>query len=132
MNTPNSPWSSKSVISLYANINKNGTLMPGQKSRCWDWTGSTQTRDQTGNVKLAEDEGKAFAKANRFVWQHFNGEFKEPEAVDVSFACHNPNCCNPDHLMLVSAHNHKLVLVEHSKHGAEPVAPIRRRPAMAA
>jgi hypothetical protein len=130
----NTPWSTVAVNHFLASVDRHGQIVPGvKKTDCWEYVGSLPSNHGWGGGgTVALDpatDGASFAHANRFAWQHYNGAFKEPNAVHVSSKCGNPNCCNPAHLRLVDAHNHRLVLVEHSATGVQPVAPILRKKA---
>ena len=123
----NTPWSHESVRHFLANVDHNGPLMPGMLTRCHAWTGSTYSITGAGSVPVKEPGRPPFVLANRFVWQHLNGLLPADDSVDISFKCHNPNCCNPEHMRAVDSHDHGHVLVEHSACGFRGVAPIVRR-----
>ncbi len=130
----NSPWSKDAISHFLNSVDKDGVTMPGQTTPCWEYAGewaSNHGWGGGGKIRLTHGEDKAwFICANRFAWQHYNGAFTEPEAVHVSSKCSNQNCCNPAHLKLVAAHNHKVILVEKSKTGTQAVPPILRRKAV--
>ena len=126
-------WSTKAESNFWRGINQQGKQMPGVQGRCWDWVGSMASNHGWGGggtVGLdVKADGHAFCHANRFSWQLFNGLFEDPSAVEVSSKCGNEDCSNPDHLFLKTARGQGMTLVEHSRHGAQAVAPIVRKKA---
>ena len=59
---------------------------------CWCWTGFLHAR---GYGQLWYN-GKAH-QVHRVAYAIFNGEIKD--AMTIYHTCHNPACCNPDHLV---------------------------------
>ncbi len=67
---------------------------------CWEWNGS---RDGCG-YGMKKISGKTH-RTHRLAWAWANGCWDEsgveiPEGMCVLHKCHNPPCCNPDHLYL--------------------------------
>ena len=62
---------------------------------CLVWTGSSAPR---GYGQLFVD-GR-LTPAHRYAWQKANG--KIPDGMFLDHACHNPPCCNVDHLRLAT------------------------------
>lgn len=63
------------------------------KEGCWGWNGSTD-KDGYGLFTLG---GKAL-RAHRLAFALACGEI--PSGMVIRHSCHNPNCCNPDHLSI--------------------------------
>jgi len=59
---------------------------------CWVFTGA---RDKWGYGDL-QRRGK-HVQAHRWAWKLLRGD---PGKLDCLHTCHNPSCCNPDHLYL--------------------------------
>lgn len=59
---------------------------------CWEYTGA---RDKWGYGDIRYL--KKHVQAHRLSWRLLKGE---PGELDVLHKCHNPPCCNPDHLYL--------------------------------
>lgn len=58
---------------------------------CWVWQRSTNS---AGYGQLSEF--KKYWLAHRYSYICFNGDLKKTEVV--RHMCHNPRCCNPEHL----------------------------------
>lgn len=62
------------------------------KTNCWNWTKST-THDGYGQFVTTEQKSH---RAHRFVFEQVNGTLAA--GLVVRHNCHNPLCCNPEHL----------------------------------
>ncbi len=58
---------------------------------CWNWNKSTMS---SGYGQLMEN--KMYWGAHRYSYTVFKGEI--PNGMLVRHTCHNPSCCNPEHL----------------------------------
>ena len=65
-----------------------------QDHQCWPWTGSKAVRGGYGQL----NDRKKLLKAHRLAWELHFGPI--PEELLVRHMCHNPECCNPTHLLL--------------------------------
>ena len=75
-------------------VDKNGP------NGCWLWTGGL---NEKGYGKFNVAMGK-LAKAHRYAWELLRGPIPDGYVIDhdhPEFGCHNPTCCNPDHLQAV-------------------------------
>ena len=81
---------------LWANVNKNGPLMPGMRTRCWEWTGYRRKgKHNYGSLSL----GNYPMTAPRFAWTVRKGPI--PKGKSVLHRCNNPPCIR--HLYLGTA-----------------------------
>jgi hypothetical protein len=63
---------------------------------CWKWSG----KKNNGYGVLSKGSRKdGYFLAHRFSWELYNKQ-KIPEGMFVMHKCDNPECCNPDHLMI--------------------------------
>lgn len=76
----------KALAVFWSRVDKNA---PGG---CWLYMGG---RDKWGYGDLRWE--KKHVQAHRLAWRLLKGE---PGDMDVLHTCHNPPCCNPDHLYL--------------------------------
>lgn len=60
-------------------------------NQCWEWTG-IPTSAGYGQLKI----DKVYWTSHRYSYTHFNGDI--PEGLIIRHMCHNPICCNPEHL----------------------------------
>jgi hypothetical protein len=70
-------------------------------SGCWVWRGGI---NEKGYGKFNVATAKT-VRAHRFAWELLRGSIPDGYVVDhdnPDFGCHNPACCNPDHLQLVT------------------------------
>ena len=63
---------------------------------CWNWTGNKE--NGYGRVSVGKHLD-GYVLAHRFSWELHNQQ-KIPEGMFVMHKCDNPECCNPEHLML--------------------------------
>lgn len=66
-----------------------------RNSGCWAWSGGTDGR---GYGTLTVKKGASPVKAHRLSWAIHFGEI--PAGMCVCHACDNPECTNPEHLLL--------------------------------
>ena len=68
-----------------------------QNTGCWIWQG----RSRSGSCRLYGKikVNKKSMAAHRFSWELHNGK-KIPHGMIVMHKCDNPECVNPDHLMI--------------------------------
>jgi len=76
----------KAVEVFWSRVDKNGP------NGCWLWTAA---KDKWGYGDL-NYLGK-HVQAHRLAWKLLRGD---PGKLDCLHTCHNPTCCNPDHLYL--------------------------------
>lgn len=71
---------------------------------CWPWTGATgkSKHDQYGKVALPRQSGlpKVVERAHRVSYFIETGIDPDDEVLIVRHRCDNPECCNPNHLLL--------------------------------
>ena len=75
------------VAAFWARVDKHSH--PGG---CWLWTAG---KDKWGYGDLRFK--KKHVQAHRLAWKFLKGD---PGKLDCLHICHNPTCCNPDHLYL--------------------------------
>lgn len=61
------------------------------ETNCWEWTG-TPTSAGYGQLTI----NGVYWTAHRYSYTQFNGEI--PKGLLIRHMCHNPICCNPEHL----------------------------------
>ena len=59
---------------------------------CWIWNRSC-TQDGYGQLT----ESRKYWKTHRYAYTCVNGNI--PDGLLIRHSCHNPKCCNPDHLL---------------------------------
>lgn len=74
-------------------VDKNGLWMPNMSTQCWAWKAYIN-HSGYGSFQF---EGKS-STAHRFSYLIHIGPI--PEGMEVRHICHNPACCNPEHLKL--------------------------------
>ena len=74
---------------FWEKVNREGPVMPGMDTRCWEWTAS---KDKKGYGKFKLNTMTRAAHRVAF----FLATGKEPNVV--CHLCHNPSCVRPDHL----------------------------------
>jgi hypothetical protein len=70
---------------FWAKVNKNGRVMPGMTTPCWEWTGH---RDASGYGRI--HVGGSGRLAHRVAWNLVNGPV--PDGKGVLHHCDNPAC----------------------------------------
>jgi len=65
----------------------------GPRGSCWPWVGYKKASGH-GLTSL----GKKIMHAHRAAWLLKRGEI--PAGLCVNHKCHNPSCCNPEHMYL--------------------------------
>lgn len=78
---------------FWEKVDKDGLQMPDMPTRCWSWKACIN-HDGYGGFQF---DGK-FSTAHRFSYLLHIGNI--PKGMEVRHICHNPICCNPDHLKL--------------------------------
>lgn len=71
-------------------------------TKCWPWLGTKGGRDNRPYVSI---NGKKHI-VPRVVFELFNGPI--PEGKVVRHTCDNPECCNPEHLIIGSRSENEL------------------------
>jgi hypothetical protein len=71
-------------------------------SKCWPWTGTVGGRDNRPYVSINRKKHIV----PRVVFELFNGPI--PEGKVVRHTCDNPQCCNPEHLIIGSRSENEL------------------------
>lgn len=65
---------------------------------CWPWVGYKK-KSGHGLTTLAEHTGRRIPlHAHKVAWLLVRGEI--PEGLCANHKCHNPACCNPEHMYL--------------------------------
>ena len=82
-------WRNKPVNRFWSMVEKKGD------NECWKWLGCKHPSGH-GYVQW----GRKRMLISRVIWQIVYGDI--PLGMNVCYTCHNPNCCNPGHLQLVS------------------------------
>lgn len=70
--------------------------------QCWPWTGTVGGRDNRPYVSINRKKHIV----PRVVFELFNGPI--PEGKVVRHTCDNPQCCNPEHLIIGSRSENEL------------------------
>lgn len=90
---------------FFAKIDKHGPVHP-TLGPCWVWTAGTSSGYGifcVGRSDRLDRHGKRQAEltaAHRFSWELHHGTI--PAGIKVDHRCHRRDCCNPDHLRLVT------------------------------
>lgn len=67
---------------------------PGHWDFCWIWTGY---KNDDGYGRFKYDPNKPDDTAHAWAYKHFVGPVPKGKQLD-HFKCHNPECCNPQHV----------------------------------
>lgn len=86
-------------------------------SGCWEWQGYTN-RDGYGSFTIG---GKTI-RTHRAAYALVNGVI--PQGLVVRHSCHNPACCNPDHLSVGTQRDNVRDMVEAGRQFSE----LRKKP----
>lgn len=91
---------------------------------CWDWSGyKLPTGYGTMSVMI---RGKRLTLyAHRLAYEYANGPI--PEGFDIRHTCHNPSCCNPQHLMVGTRRENMQDAREAGRKLGRPVNPASKR-----
>ena len=82
----------------------NGAFQADSATECWNWQ---RAKNRKGYGKLRW-QGRQI-EAHRFAYLFFNGPIAP--GLIVHHVCHNPSCCNPKHLELVTPVEHTAVSI---------------------
>jgi len=89
---------------FWPKVNREGPLMPGMTTPCWEWTGK-RTAAGHGVIETVRvgPDGKKQRKrhyAHRLAYELLIGPIPQAGScrVEVRHVCHHAPCCNPDHL----------------------------------
>lgn len=66
---------------------------------CWLWNGK---KTANGYGKHRKSSGSDEHMIHRLMWEHYRDE-KIPYRMQLDHLCRQRNCCNPDHLEVVTA-----------------------------
>jgi hypothetical protein len=93
---------------FWAKVDKDGPLMPGMKTKCWQWTASkTKVQHKNGRITtggygvfkvVMADNNKL---AHRVSYEWANGPI--PAGLQIDHLCNNRACVRPSHLRAVTA-----------------------------
>ena len=81
------------ITRFWAKVDKNGPLWKG--TPCWLWTGGKTTAGY-GETFWNQKVGYT----HRLAYQLLIGAI--PSGLELDHLCHNPACCNPEHLEAVT------------------------------
>lgn len=100
-------------------VNKEGQLMRGMVSRCWEWQGSL-LQDGYGQFSVPVEDKHKLKMPHNYAWILSGGQLP-PHGFMLHHICHNPACVNPDHLAVVTRRGHsrlhKVILEAYCKYG---------------
>lgn len=68
---------------------------PADPGACWEWKWA-RSRYGYGVIVRRADGRRVHHGAHRVAYEHFVGPI--PDGMEVRHSCHNPPCCNPNHL----------------------------------
>ncbi len=85
-------------------VNKEGKLMPGMTSRCWEWRGYTDER--CGEFTVATKPKQVTDYAHAIAWE-LGGGPKSTVKFPLHHLCGNALCVNPNHMAMVTIASHK-------------------------
>ena len=91
---PNPPW--RLNISELARLRRHITI--DQKTQCWLWGGATT---QNGYGKWAKGSGHKERVIHRITFEHYKDQ-QIPQGMQADHLCRTRNCCNPDHIEIVT------------------------------
>jgi hypothetical protein len=86
------------IARFWEKVDKNGPLLPGQTTPCWQWTAATDKGyGRFGNW----DDPTRSQLAHRLAYELLVGPIAEGMTVD--HLCVNTRCVNPDHFEIVTS-----------------------------
>lgn len=81
---------------------------------CWGWTGNV---DNKGYPRVWSREANAYVRVSRYMMDATN-----PKDF-VCHTCHNPECCNPNHLYIGTSRDNQLDEVYRGGVGSQKITP---------
>lgn len=86
-------------------VNRNGPLMPGMVSRCWEWQGSG-LQDGYGQFRIVVRGRGLLKMPHNCAWVLAGGQLPPPGFI-LHHLCENPGCVCPHHLAVVTQAAHR-------------------------
>lgn len=82
---------------FWSRVNKDGPIQPHMVTQCWEWlAGRYVEKNGKPSYGVVTHEGRSYP-AHRFAWFVHHGKWPA-KGKQILHSCHNPVCCNPDHL----------------------------------
>lgn len=105
-----SALSDNQIAHLSDRIINNSTL--DEDTGCWNWNRHINKKNGYGQMWMGRtvDGGYIWRNAHRVSYLVHKGEV--PEGMEVAHKCHNPNCCNPNHLVAATHYDNIQMSVE--------------------
>lgn len=89
---------------LMSDIQRFWTHVEHQENGCWLWTGTVNAKYGAFKIGSRTYKTRRMLYAHRFIWEYLNGPI--PDGLQLHHVCENKLCVNPEHLELLTVHDH--------------------------